>query len=298
MDQELNLIKEMKFDDIINQTLALYKKHFLFFIKILSYFFVPAIILMVLTTYRLIDLYTELFKNMDPASMSQQGAAGLLEMMGYVFIVSLVYTAFYLCVNAGVIRGIDDKLKGINTTEVDVAVATLKKLFPLFLTTIFAMMLMTFGFFFCVIPFFILAVYMTFVPQTVMLEDRWVFGAIGRSFSLVNGYFWSTFVIPLVYFFTYSFISSIITYGMLIIPYVNLFKSIMSNQGQMDPNFMVDFYQKYAYLFIIQVIANNIILLLMSPILNIALTLKYYNIRNLKEGTALINDIQQEKDHR
>jgi hypothetical protein len=293
MENELNLMKELKFDEVINHTLDLYKKNFMYFIKILSYFFVPAVLFVILFTVRFMDKYTVFFKNIDKAKPGDFPM--MFEFMGYAFLLSIVYIVFIIMVNASVIKGIDEKLNGRNTPESEVALSSLKKIFPLFFTSVIAFIMMGFGMLFCIIPFFILAVYLTFIPQAVMLENKSAFSAIGRTFSLVNGRFWAVFVIPVVFFLVYSFISSIITYSMLIVPYIELFKNIIDTNGQTNPDFMVNFYSKYGYIFVISGAINVLLMLLMTPILNIALTLKFYSIKNLKEGASLINDINQEK---
>ena len=214
--------------------------------------------------------------------------------MYYGLLITIGYSLFAVLTGAGVIQGFDDKIQSLNTTEGEVALSTLKKIVPILITSIIASLLLGMGFVFCFIPFFILAVYMAFIPQTIMIENRWGFGAIGRSFSLFNGHFWQTFLIPLVFFLVYFFFSSIITYGLLLTPYIELIKSIVQNQGQTDPSFLGNFYKQYSYIIILQSVLNSLLHLLMTPILNIALSIKFYNVRNLKEGTQILNDIAQE----
>jgi hypothetical protein len=297
MDKELNLMKDMKFDEVINCTLDLYRKHFVYFIKILSYFFVPALLIIILISMKFYDAYIKMIGDIasKPFPGDAFNAESVMGLIGIIFMITSVYTMFIILVNAGVIRGIDDKINGRNETEGEVVIHSLKKIIPLFITTSIAFVMMGIGMLFCVFPFFILAVYLAYVPQAVMIENRSAFGAIGRSFSVTKGYFWPTLVIPLVYFLVYSFISSVITYSMLIGPYIDLFKSILDSEGQIKPDFMMDFYGKNAYIFLAQIVLNILLYIVMTPILNIAMTLKYYNIKNLKEGTSLIDEIKQEK---
>lgn len=299
MKKELNLMTKLHFDEIIDHSLSLYKQHFVYVIKIMAFFYVPGIILFVLAAAKFTGFYAEIMERISNPSAT----AGPEELLGhfgtlmyYTSLLSLLFILLNMLAGAAVIRGIDEKIAGRDTREGEVALFTLKKTLPLAVTTLIAMIMMGAGFLFCIIPFFIFAVYLLFIPQTLMIEDRWGFGAVGRSFSLVNGHFWPTFLIPLIYFLAYTFIASVISYAILLTPYIDLVKNIISNQGQTSPDFMARFYSENAHLIIIQNVVTNIINLLMSPILHIALTLKFLNIRNLKEGTALVNEIRKEKN--
>ena len=295
MQKELNLNKKLGFDEIIDHTLHIYKNDFLYYMKILLYFFIPSISIMVYATIHIKDAYIDMLSSMGTAGGSGPGAIpGFGNVMYYGLLITIGYSLFAVLTGAGVIQGFDDKIRNRNTTEGEVALAALKKIIPIIITSIIASLLLGIGFIFCFVPFFILAVYMAFIPQTIMIEGRWGFGSIGRSFSLVNGHFWQTFLIPLVFFLTYFFFSSIITYGLLLTPYIELIKGIIQNQGQTDPSFLGNFYKQYSYIIILQSVLNSMLHLLMTPILNIALSIKFYTIRNLKEGTQILNDIAQE----
>ncbi|HPB80592.1 MAG TPA: hypothetical protein PK200_01010 [Spirochaetota bacterium] len=295
MQKELNLSRKLGFDEIIDHTLHLYKTDFLYYLKILLYFFIPAIALMVYGTIQVKDAYIAMLSTTVSPGTSGAGAfPGLSSIMYYGFLITVVYSLFAVLTGAGVIRGFDNKMQKQNSTEGEIVLETLRKIIPITITTIIASVILGVGFLFCFIPFFILAVYMAFIPQTIMIEGRWGFGSIGRSFSMVNGHFWQTFLIPLVFFLVYFFFSSIITYGILLTPYIELIKGIIRNGGQTDPSLLGNFYQQYSYTIILQSVLNSLLHLLMTPILNIALSIKFYNIRNLKEGTQILNDIAQE----
>lgn len=296
MRKELNLNKKLGFDEIIDHTLYLYKTDFLYYLKILLYFFIPAIALMMYATINLKDAYITMLGAVGgPGTAAPKDIPGLGSIMYYGILITIGYSLFAVMTGASVIQGFDDKINNRNSTEGEVAAATLKKFIPIIITSLIASIILGVGFIFCFVPFFILAVYMAYIPQAIMTEGRWGFGAIGRSFSLVNGHFWQTFLIPLVFFLVYFFLSSTITYGLLLTPYIEIIKSIIRSGGQTDPSMLGNFYKQYSYIIILQSVLNSLLHLLMTPILNIALSIKFYNVRNLKEGTQILNDIAQEK---
>ena len=299
MKKELNLMTKLHFDELIDHSIALYRQHFKFLIKIMAYFYVPAVVILVYVTMKFNDYYIRMMRTF---SQPQQGAdiSGMFADLGAVLTYSFGLTALFLLLNmlasAAIVKGIDDRLAGRKSEEGEVAMFTLKKFVPLTVTTLIAMTMVGVGLIFCIVPFFVLGVYLTFVPQVIMIEGRWGFGAVGRSFSTVDGNFWATLLVILIYMLAYFFIASVASYAILLTPYINMVTRIFRDGGQTDPEFMVKFYSDNAHLIIIQNVLTNIIHMVMSPILNIALTLKFLNLRNLKEGTSLVNDIEKEKN--
>jgi len=298
MKKELNLMEKLHFDELIDHSIGLYRRHFKFLIKIMAYFYVPAVVVLVYSSMRFNDYYVQFMRTVTQPQTANDPAAvfsGIGALMGYSFGFSLLFLLLNMLASAAVIKGVEERLAGRNTGEWDVAAFTLKKTVPLTVTTLIAMIMMGVGFIFCVIPFFILGVYLLFVPQAIMIEEKWGFGAVGRSFSMVDGNFWATLLVVLIYTLAYFFIASVVSYAVIMTPYINMIRQIISDQGQTDPEFMLKFYTENAHLFIIQGVLTNLVHMAMSPILNIALTLKFHNIRNLKEGTSLVHEIEKEK---
>jgi hypothetical protein len=299
MKKELNLMTKLHFDELIDHSIALYRQHFKFLIKIMAYFYVPAVVILVYVTMKFNDYYIQMMRSF---SQPQQGAdvsnifAGLGTILTYSFGLTALFLLLNMLASAAVVKGIDDRLAGRKSEEGEVAMFTLKKIVPLTVTTLIAMIMVGVGFVFCIIPFFVLGIYLTFVPQVIMIEGRWGFGAVGRSFSTVDGNFWATLLVILIYTLAYFFIASVASYALLFTPYINMVTKIIRDGGQTDPDLMLKFYTDNAHLIIIQNVITNIIHMVMSPILNIALTLKFLNLRNLKEGTSLVNDIEKEKN--
>ncbi len=260
----------------------MYKKDFPYYLKTMLYFFVPAIIIIMYSMWKVYGDYASMIRALQGGQNTL--FSGLWNIMANSLAATAAYTAFSVYTGAAVIKAFEEKTAGRKTSEGEVAVFALRKTLPIFFTSFIAMVMMGFGFIFCVIPFFILAVYMAYIPQTIMLEDRAAFGSIGRSFSLASGNFWGTLLIPLIYFLAYTFFASIITYALMLTPYIELVKDIIGKQGRADPSYLAGFYERSIYLFFIQTVLTNALHMVMCPVLNIALTLKFYNIRAMREG--------------
>ena len=141
---------------------------------------------------------------------------------------------------------------------------------------------------------------MIFIPQIVVLENKYFFKAIGRSFYLVNKNFWIVFLILLVFYFLYAIISGIISVPVYMIPYVKFIVKIIKMGGELDPsvNFMKDFMKEFLVYYLIIMGMQIIFSIFYMITINNALTLKFFNIRNLREGTQLLNelDVQMKKN--
>ncbi len=301
MIKEMNLMKKLGFDEIIEYSLKLYKKNFFYFIKIFAYYYVPAIIIMVLYKISFINNYQEFM--MDFINKAGGPNASPFAAFSYMFslfkqgaLAGVLYGLLYFMASFALIKAIHEKVAGGNSTVSQLLVHPLKKIFHILITYIFIIFpMLIVGTMLCFFPVIILAVYMSFIVQIMMVEDKFYFNSIGRSFSLVNNFFWSTLLIPLVYYFFYAIVSSIISYAGLMGPYVQMFKDIIQNKGQTDPTFMVDFMTKSSGMFVIITVLSYLVQWLLTPILFIAMTMKYNNIKNLKEGTLLLDEINKEK---
>lgn len=296
MKKEINLSAKLHFDELVDYAISLYKNNFKYFITIMAFFYIPAVVVLILLTVWVSGEYAQLMQVLSQPATDPGSALGVFsKLMQYAFLFVAIYMLMSTLAGAAIIKGAEAKITGGTASEKDVSVMALKKTIPLVITSFIASIMMGVGAIFCIVPFFILAVYLIYISQAIMLEDTWGFGAIGRSFTITSGNFWATLLIPLVFYLAYFFLSSLISYAILLTPYMNMFRGIIENQGQTDPEFLSRFYTENIRLFIIETIATTILFMLMSPILSITLTLKYLNIRNLKEGTSLADAIQEEK---
>ncbi len=297
MEIKDNLMRKLGFDDIIEFTLKLYKKHFFYFIKLFGYFFIPAMIIIIIASaYSLMNyekIITSLQNTQDSSPSEAIASTLFLSYFGKTMIWFLIHSLLLIIANAALVKGIHEKLINSNMPIRKVAVYTLKKAFPIIITTVITGIMYFFGFSCCCIPFVVVLVYTVFITQIMMIENKFYFKCIGRSFGLVQDYFWSILLIIIVYFFLYYFIMAVVQLAIYGYPYIKLIRSIIGNKGQIDPSFM-EFFKKSFFLIIISSVVQNILLFLLLPILSIAISIKFLNIKNLKEGTALLDEIKKQ----
>ncbi len=302
MAVELNLMKKMSFGDIFEWGFKLLKKNFLFLIKSMSYFFIPGVIISIISV---IFIYPYTSSMIDNFSLTQNEAANsqyfadffvnIFKLNSISIIIFFIYYLLYIMPSyAASVKAISIKFDQKNESELSVPKHVLKKYLSLLGTTLIAGLMSTIGFCLCGIPGIILLIYMIFIPQIILLENKSFFKAIGRSFSLVNNNFWVIFLLLLVFLFFYYIVSSIISIPFFIVPYVKFIIKIIKSGGESDPSFMTDFMKNfYIYNIIISGI-QFIISIFFIIVVGNSLTLKYYNIRNLKEGTQILNKLDKE----
>lgn len=293
------LLKKMEFDDILGYSFKTYKKNFFYFIKTFSWFFVPAIIITLLYTYHVMGQFKNIF---TMAAAAQTGNTNIdadmgkfiLSFYGNSFLYMLVYTILTMLAYSSVVKSAYEKIMGNELSTAAIAGYTLRKSFHIIITSLISMIMLFLGFMCCFIPGIILGTYLIYLTQAMIIENKFYFDGIGRSFTIIKNHFWSTLLIPLVFFIALMFISLIITYGAMIVPYVKLIKSAVQNQGQTDPTVIMNFWKENLSIMILVYVINYLLYLVSIPLLAIALTVKFINIRNLKEGTTLLNEIQKE----
>jgi hypothetical protein len=120
----------------------------------------------------------------------------------------------------------------------------------------------------------------------MMLEDRYYFGSFDRSFFIIKKNFWQTVLIPIIIMIIYSVITSISSMVISFAAYGDFFVDAFS-KGEVNEGLLT--IKKWA--FILQNMISYAALILITPVLNIALTLKFMNLRNIKEGLGIVSDL-------
>jgi hypothetical protein len=75
-------------------------------------------------------------------------------------------------------------------------------------------------------------------------------------------------------------------------PYIEMFKDIVQNGGQSDPAVLTAVYAKMSRIMLPVYAFDGVLNIVLYPLLLTAITLKFLNVRNLKEGTGLIDEIR------
>lgn len=171
-------------------------------------------------------------------------------------------------------------------TVVEVLNASWRDVLPLLLLGIIIMIFSFFGFFAFVIPGLYLIVVLPLSIPAYFFERKGIIEAIGRSFNLIKGKWWSTFGL--------LFVSSILMYVvsmMFVAPfYVFYFLAIFSLTEPGSTDISTFWFQGGMTLSVMLMFLGSF-LTYSIPI--IALSFQYFNLVERKESVGLLSDIEQ-----
>lgn len=173
-------------------------------------------------------------------------------------------------------------------TVTEILNASWKHLLPLFLLGIIAMILITLGFFALVVPGIFLMVVLSLSIPILFFEGGGVFEAIGRSFKLIKGKWWSTFGL--------LFVASILMYAVsmiFILPfYVFYFLSIFTlvEESGITANTSSWWFQMGMTLSVMFMFLGSF---LAYSIPMVALSFQYFNLKERQESVGLMHEIEQ-----
>ncbi len=134
--------------------------------------------------------------------------------------------------------------------------------------------LSTLGTIFCVLPGIFLFVSFSFASIFLVLEDNTIGGAINNTFALIKDHWWETFGLILILYLIYGVISGLFGLPNLILTKL-MFTSLEVNKS----------------LFIALSILSNVGSMIALVIVIIGIAFQYFNLKEIKNNTSLINDI-------
>ena len=196
-----------------------------------------------------------------------------------VISVTLTYLRLY---NEGVAK---------ETAVGDVLKLALKKYGGILILSFLILIIIFFSFFFFILP----GVFMFFVLPlcfaTYMFEDISAPSAIGRTFSLLKGKWFSTFGIGLIGYILFYIVQMVFSLPTLVVYFANIFtlaEDIQSNPG--DPTAVFELFTSgYMTLaFAISMVGSY----LSSSIWFIGYSYQYANLVERAEGRGLMNEIE------
>lgn len=262
----------MGIGDILDETFRLYRENFLLFLATAAVLEVPAQIINTLLSLARPAVTTIVpGQGITPAQTSAATTGGLIG------VVAGLITAFAgVFITAALAVVVSNRYLGRLTTVGEAYRATLNRLGPLLVTTIWAGIRLVLLGFACVviigIPFLIyFAVAWSLLPQVVMLEnvDR---GASGRSRELIRGYWWKTLGLYIVV--------AILAYLLVFVILVPVVAGIFAGAGVTGTRLLTG-------------LATLIFSLLVRPIQTVATTLLFYDLKIRKEAFDLETMAQQ-----
>jgi len=265
-------LRPMGIGDILDETFRLYRENFLLFLATAAVLEVPAQIINTLLSLARPAVTTIVpGQGITPAQTSAATTGGLIG------VVAGLITAFAgVFITAALAVVVSNRYLGRLITVGEAYRATLNRLGPLLVTTIWAGIRLVLLGFACVviigIPFLIyFAVAWSLLPQVVMLEnvDR---GASGRSRELIRGYWWKTLGLYIVV--------AILAYLLVFVILVPVVAGIFAGAGVTGTRLLTG-------------LATLIFSLLVRPIQTVATTLLFYDLKIRKEAFDLETMAQQ-----
>jgi len=144
------------------------------------------------------------------------------------------------------------------------------------------------GALFLLIPGFILFIYLSISTSLVVLDDQSSGSAYSNSFDFLSGYFWSTFGLLLIIYIISFILSILVGLPNIIITGAWEFSTLETDAFErIEPT------STKGLSILITGIISNFGSYLISVLPTIALAFQYFNIKEHKESTGLINQISQ-----
>ena len=166
--------------------------------------------------------------------------------------------------------------------------ASWKDLLPLFIMGLFVTIMIMVGFFALIIPGIFLMITLSLSIPILFFEQKGVFDAIGKSFKLIRGKWWSTFGL--------LFVASILMYAVsmiFILPfYVFYFLSIFTlvEETGVSADMHAWWFQGGMTLSVMFMMLGSF---LTYSIPMVALSFQYFNLVERQESVGLMNEIEQ-----
>lgn len=279
--QTINLNEKMTIGEILNFSMEIFTKNFKVFLNISLIFLIPVALLSIFNIDGTIQ-FQQAISNMNAGNFDISIFKSINTLSSF-YIIEIILLMYYRMV---IVKSAGKIISGEMFSQKVIISEVLKKFFPIFFTSLLVGLMVIFGFILCLIPGLILMGMLLFIPQIMMLEDRYYFGSFDRSFFIIKNNFWQTVLIPVIIMIVYSIITSISSMIISFTAYGDFFVDAFS-KGEVNEGLLS--IKKWA--FILQNMISYAALILITPILNIALTLKFMNLKNIKEGLGIVSDL-------
>jgi hypothetical protein len=152
-----------------------------------------------------------------------------------------------------------------------------------------------FGVVVCFVAVAVLSVFLIFIPQSVMLDNKYYVRAIDTSFKLVTKSFMTVAVIILVYGLLMASVGQIVTLAIYIVPLIESIVKMIQQGGYSAPAAADMMGGNILMMYVINTALVLILQVFILPLQNLSLTLSYYNLKNVQDGAELIDRIKKAK---
>ena len=259
-------LRPLEIGDLLDETFRMYRRHFLLFAGISALVSVPVAGLWGYLYFSLFGDYLQQVGNGQSFDVSTSGLVGAL----VVSLVSLLLVPF----NYGAVTyAVCESAQGHPVTAWGVLRGVMRKYFQIFG---YALAIVLMGLMFCLLPLWIwIWVAWVAVLPVLFIENTGLIAAMGRSWRLVEGRWWRTFLILLLVFVLVYVVQTAL--GAFVLGAQLLVEVILSSVAS-------------TWIF---AAASIVVASLVNPILQIAVVLVYFDLRVRREAIDLFQLAQR-----
>lgn len=262
---------------LISDTFGYVREHFKTFFKAILLFALP---LSILSGIIIGDGYssflTDIITDSESANPNME-MAGFFQIMG-----GLVLFVFnYLIIILMVLRHVQLVNNGETDFDFSVFVEGMSKnIFGLMGVYFLTIVAVSIGFILFIVPGIIIAIKLSLAPSVYIMEEETVLGAISKSWTLTDGYWWVTFALNLVMSLILNFASYIFIIPMMVIVFIVGF-----NSATPEPSFLSNM---IGIVYGLMIVMTG--LLYSIPVL--AQAIHYFNLNERKNAFSLQSKVE------
>jgi hypothetical protein len=261
-------LRPLEIGDLLDETFRMYRRHFYLFAGISVILSIPAAALSGYTYYALFGSFLQQVGTGQPPNLNSLGTT-----LGAIAVGGLVNLALVPFLYGAVTYAACESAQGREVTAWGVVRGVLRRYFQLFG---YMVLLFLMGILFCLFPLWIwIAVGWAVVIPVMFIENTGLIAAMGRSWRLVEGRWWRTFLI-FVLIFVLVYVARLALDAFIVLGQF-LLQIILSS-------FAV------AWIF---AAASAVVDSLVAPIVQIAIVLIYFDLRVRREGLDLFQLAQR-----
>jgi hypothetical protein len=283
MNNNINLMMSMGLIEICGTTFSIIKKNFIFLLKLFLVFIIPLAILIVFSVFEAIK-FNEIIQADPNDPKAYVSFFSLITMLVLFGAVNLIYKSSLVITAKRIV--LDEYL-----SLEKIIISSLKSFLFLFLTCLIGNILISLGLLFFILPGIFLIVAFLYIPQVYFIENKNLILNISKSFIMGMKSFITVFLIPIFLYMTYA--------GSVL-----LFMSFFSSDfimklftGESIPADKIGYFSKslsYKSFLISQLAVFFILFYFFFTFVQIAVTLKYLNVKTVEEGRLESNEVKNQ----
>jgi hypothetical protein len=261
-------LRPLDIGDLLDETFRMYRRHFLLFAGISVILSIPAAALSGYTYYSLFGALLQQVGTGQPLDVNSLGAT--LGAIAVGLVINLLLVPFLY---GAVTYAACESALGREVTASGVVRGVLRRYFQLFG---YALLILLMGIMFCLLPLWIwIWVGWSVVMPVMFIENAGLIPAMGRSWRLVQGSWWRTFLM-IVLIFVLVYVARLALDAFIVLGQVVL-QIVLSSVTT-------------SWIF---AAATAVVDSLVAPIIQIAIVLIYFDLRVRREGLDLFQLAQR-----